>query len=403
LAELPLPRLEFRDQGPDGGVRRVDLPGELPALGDDFDWRVRDYDGFRVFLLEELIARFPERSRWTAADVEVALVEVLSAVLDQLSDMLDRVSAEATLETARRPESVRRLLRMIGFDPVSSAFDSPEPLEVPAGTDPIEERRLREEALELYWLSHPEAMEAARRAGPRAIRIQRRMVTVEDYGLRLQDHPLVHRAHAWLEWTGSWAAVRVAVMGWNDRGLDEALSTARLPADMRPVVDAFHRQHGVPIPSWPDTDAAAPTLRQVLRLYLDAYRMAGQEVVLQDAVAVGVALELVITVDDRFFRSEVQRAVEQVLGRGPGGFFAAGRLRFGEDLHASDIFEAVMSVEGVEDVYLERFKRVGGRNPDRTVEGNIPLQGVEVAVCDNDSARPERGYFRLTMTGGRRG
>ncbi len=399
MADLPLPRLEFRDQGTDGGVRRVDLPGELPALGDDFDWRVRDYDGFRVFLLEELIARFPERSRWTAADVEVALVEVLAAVLDQLSDMLDRVSSEATLETARRPESVRRLLRMIGFDPVGSPFDRPDPVAVPEGTDPVEERRLREEALELFWLSHPEAMEAARRAGPRAIRTQRRMVTVEDYGLRLQDHPLVHRAHSWLEWTGSWAAVRVAVMGWNDRGLDDALSAARLPADMRPVVDAFHRQSGVPLPTWD----AAPTLRQVLRLYLDAYRMAGQEVVLQDAVAVGVALELVITVDDRFFRSEVQRAVEQVLGRGPGGFFAAGRLRFGEDLHASDVFEAVMSVEGVEDVYLELFKRVGGRHPDRTVEGNIPLQGVEVAVCDNDPARPERGYFRLAMTGGRRG
>lgn len=399
MAELPLPRLEFREQGPDGGLRVVDLPDELPALGDDFDWRVRDYDGFRISLLEELIARFPERSRWTAADVEVTLVEALSAVLDQLSDMMDRVAAEATLETARRPESVRRLLQMIGFDPLGSPFDRPEAVQIPDGTDPREARRLRQQALEQHWLSHPEAMEAARRAGPRSIRTERRMVTVDDYANRLEDHPLVHRAHAWLEWTGSWTAVRVAVIGWNDRSLDEALDATNLAEEMEVAVDAFHRQRGVPEPRW----VGKPTLRQVVGLYLDAYRMAGQEVILQDAVPVGIAIDLTITVNERFYRSEVQRAVQQALGRGPGGFFEPGRLRFGEDLHASDVFEALMSVEGVEDARLQTFKRVGGRYPDRSAEGNIPLQGVEVAVCDNDAAHPERGYFRLTMTAGRRG
>jgi hypothetical protein len=92
-----------------------------------------------------------------------------------------------------------------------------------------------------------------------------------------------------------------------------------------------------------------------------------------------------------------------VLGRGPGGFFEPGRLRFGEDLHASDLFEAVMAVEGVADTNLLRFQRAGGRFPDRSAEGSIPLQGVEVAVCDNDAAHPERGSFRLTMLEGRRG
>ena len=168
---------------------------------------------------------------------------------------------------------------------------------------------------------------------------------------------------------------------------------------MQVAVNAFHRQRGVPEPRW----AGKPTLRQVVGLYLDAYRMAGQEVILQDAVAVGIAIDLTITVNERFYRSEVQRAVQQALGRGPGGFFEPGRLRFGEDLHASDVFEALMSVEGVEDARLQTFKRVGGRYPDRSAEGNIPLQGVEVAVCDNDAAHPERGYFRLTMTAGRRG
>ena len=229
MAELPLPRLEFREQGPDGGLRVVDLPDELPALGDDFDWRVRDYDGFRISLLEELIARFPERSRWTAADVEVTLVEALSAVLDQLSDMMDRVGGRGHARDGPpagigAPAAADDRLRSPGL----RRSTGPRPSRSRTATDPREARRLRQQALEQYWLSHPEAMEAARRAGPRSIRTERRMVTVDDYANRLEDHPLVHRAHAWLEWTGSWTAVRVAVIGWNDRSLDEALDATNL-------------------------------------------------------------------------------------------------------------------------------------------------------------------------------
>jgi hypothetical protein len=55
------------------------------------------------------------------------------------------------------------------------------------------------------------------------------------------------------------------------------------------------------------------------------------------------------------------------------------------------------------DITLDRFKRVGAAHPDRSAEGVIPLRGLEVAVCDNDPARPGRGYFRLDLCGGRRG
>ncbi|HWM92804.1 MAG TPA: hypothetical protein VN493_18715 [Thermoanaerobaculia bacterium] len=394
--ETPVQELHFQGECPDCGGRRVELPRSLAPLGDDFDWRVRDYDGFRVFLLEELAARFPERSRWTPADVEVTLIEALSAVLDQLSDMMDRVASEATLETARRPESVRRLLQMIGFDAVDTAFDAPDPGPPTDPPDPDAERLRREQALELYWLRHPEVMEAARRAGPRLIRRQRRMVTTEDYANRLEDHPLVHRAHAWTDWSGSWTTVHVAVVAWDEHRLDDA---PEYPAELQLAIEEFHDEHRLPRPEWDGN----PSLRQVLRLYLDAYRMAGQEVLLEDATPVGIILGLSVIVDERYFRSEVRRAVEQALGRGPGGFFAPGRLRFGEDLHASDLFEALMDVEGVVDVTLDRFKRVGAAHPDRAAEGRITLRGLEVAVCDNDPARPERGYFRLNLCGGRRG
>jgi len=81
MAETPEVELIFQAGCPDCGMRRAHLPAPLPPVGDDFDWRLRDYDGFRLFMLEELAARFPERQRWTPADLEVVLVEALSAVL----------------------------------------------------------------------------------------------------------------------------------------------------------------------------------------------------------------------------------------------------------------------------------------------------------------------------------
>ena len=63
MADAPHIKLRFEGSCPDCGVREVHLPASLADAGDDFNWRVRDYDGFRMFMLEELSARFPERTR----------------------------------------------------------------------------------------------------------------------------------------------------------------------------------------------------------------------------------------------------------------------------------------------------------------------------------------------------
>ncbi|HET9474603.1 MAG TPA: hypothetical protein VFO82_11965, partial [Steroidobacteraceae bacterium] len=99
----------------------------------------------------------------------------------------------------------------------------------------------------------------------------------------------------------------------------------------------------------------------------------------------------------------VRRAIEQALGTGAGGFFEPGRLQFGEDLVASDIIQALMALDGVDNVCLNRFKRLGTRFPDMSASGRIRLEGLEIAVCDNDPLVPARGYFRLTLHGGRMG
>ena len=391
MADNPQSTLIFGGRCPDCAERSVELPAPLPQIGDDFDWLVRDFDGFRRFMLEELAARFPERKRWTAADMEVVLVEAFAAVLDQLSDMLDRVSAESTLETARRPESVRRLLAMIGYNAATEAGLEDDPGGTPDG-------RTKEEKLDLLWGSNPTLMDAAKRAGPLAIHTQRRMVTLYDYASRLVDHPLVLRATAWEEWSGSWTSLRVAVVLWQDQSLDT--TAIPYPQELQDQVDLFHRRQDLSEPVWAPQQ---PTIRTVLRPYLDALRLVGQEVILQDAEPVGIKMSLSIRVAENFFQSEVRHAVAQLLGTGPGGFFEPGRLDFGEDLYASDIFQALMALDGVENVCLNRFKRFGDQYPDQADSGVIALDGLEIAVCDNDAAHPERGFYNLKLSGGRRG
>ncbi len=398
MANDPTIALLYAGQCPDCGRRQVDLPATLPAVGDDFDWDQRDYDGFRLFMLQELIARFPERKRWTPADVEVTLVEVLAFALDQLSDSLDRTTAEAYLETARRPESLRRLLQLVGYDVAGLAkrrrLAPFAGIDATAAMAPLTAEEVAR--FDSWWLDHPEKMDQARLDGPRAIHDQHRMVTLDDFETRLEEHPLVLRAHAWDRWDGSWATVHVAVIPWARLDLDAA--TDYNDEVWKEIVD-FHASRGL---YWPDP-ASHPSVRSVLYPYLEAYRMAAQEVVLEGAQEVGILMTLSIQVDADYFQSEVRHAIDRALGTGPGGFFEPGRLRFGEDLLASDIYQTLMAVDGVENVCLNRFKRLGDRFQDQAASGRIVLDGLEVGVCDNDQAHPERGYYILMLHGGRKG
>ncbi|MFL6201383.1 MAG: hypothetical protein ACJ76J_19605 [Thermoanaerobaculia bacterium] len=378
MAEEPGVQLTFPGGCPDCGDRQVALPPPLPAVGDDFDWRVRDYDGFRLAMLEELAARYPERTRWTPADLEVVIVEVLAAVLDQLSDQLDRVTSEAYLETARRPESVRRHLALLGYDAERIALARGQ---IQPG-----------DSLVGFWFENPSAMDEARREGPRSIHQQHRMVTADDYARRLEEHPLVLRAQATVRWSGSWTTVEVALVLFDDEPLD-----APVPASLAAQVTAFHAERGIALP------AGGPSIRTVLTAYVDAYRMVGQEVVLIDAVRVPVTFALSVRVASNYFQSEVRRALGEVLGTGASGFFRPGRLRFGEDLRAGDLIAAAMALDGVESVCLNRFRRLGNQFADQVASGRIVLSGIEVAICDNDAGRPDRGYYRLTLHGGLKG
>ncbi len=383
MAELKRPDLVFDRGCPDPGERRVALPAPLPEIGDDFDWSLRDYDSFRDAMLEELQVRFPERRRWTTADLEVVLVELYAAALDQLSDMADRVAAEAYLETARRPESVYNWLSFIGLE-----LENTE--------------RMSREALLEHWRDNPHAMEAIRRNGPGTIRTQKRMASLADYADRLEEHPLMQRAQANRRWGGAWSVVWVTVSLWNDNQLQDLVAPDGqpvVPREQKEATDEFHSQRGLLLPQWDPIE----TFRDVLDVFVAPFRSIGQEVFLDDVDPVGIDLAFCVRVGRDYFRSEVLREARRVLGRGPGGFFEPGRLRFGEDLHVSDFYQALMSLNGVTNVDVLVFKKVGSLYPNRADVGEIQLALGEFAVCDNDSTRRERGILKIELIGGRRG
>jgi hypothetical protein len=83
--------------------------------------------------------------------------------------------------------------------------------------------------------------------------------------------------------------------------------------------------------------------------------------------------------------------VQEALGRGPNGFFAPGRLRFGEDLHLSDLYQLLMPLDGVDNVEVLRL----GRAADQTT-----LVGVEHVVSINQDEVAGPLELSLELEGG---
>ena len=399
MAEEPEIHIEYLDRCGDCGQKRVKLPGQLPAIGDDFDWDVRDYDGYRLFMLEELAARFQERKRWTPADMEVVLVETLSVVLDQLSDMNDRIQAESFLQTARKPETVRRLLELIGY---KAALHTDEKLLNKVSAEVHDDN----ERLEKLWRYYPHLMQQAKIDGPLSIQQQHRIVTLEDYKLQLQPHPMVLDIDAYSKWTGSWFTHYVVVRLINNLELDQELVKEDVVVDLTDVDEAYQRFHDELEDFYQDQeiekipDVIGRTPRYLLQDVIQKQRMVGQEVILTDATLVGIVLSVSIRIHEEFYRSQVSDEVRDVLINNSDGYFAPGNLAFGEDIVASNLIEIIKQVDGVESVCINKMKRVSSIYPDQSGSGRIVLEGYEVAVLEDNTELTERGRLRITVHGG---
>lgn len=226
----------------------------------------------------------------------------------------------------------------------------------------------------------PQSLVDAKLMGPYQLRTQQRCVVPADYqdciaagvtttaGVRVV--PL--QSHARFRSTGSWQTVFVSV---------------DLP-DRRPL-------------------GATPGLREAFETLLDARRMAGLDVQVEDARYCPLNVALVVDVAPGHFARDVRTAVEQALVGPPGGstgaFFAPGRFGFGQAVHLSDLYAVVAAIEGVAAVSVTRFKRLGDRYPDSAAAGAIPVGALEVARCDNDPTDSAFGVLSVRTSGGKLG
>ena len=88
-----------------------------PAVLDEpeINYLAKDYGSFRQLILDRLAVLMPDWKERHAADIGIALVEVLAYTADYLSYYQDAVATEAYIGTARQRISVRRLVRLVDY------------------------------------------------------------------------------------------------------------------------------------------------------------------------------------------------------------------------------------------------------------------------------------------------
>ena len=105
---------------------RVDCPSDFdceqqricppePRTEPEIDYMAKDYNSFRQLILDRLSVLTPLWSERHAADLGIALVELLAYVGDYLSYQQDAIATEAYLGTARLRTSVRRHARLVDY------------------------------------------------------------------------------------------------------------------------------------------------------------------------------------------------------------------------------------------------------------------------------------------------
>jgi len=209
-------------------------------------------------------------------------------------------------------------------------------------------------------------LDAARRDAPEAFAAEgRRAVLPADHAAAAAASALVQRAMARRTWSGSWPLVTTVV--------DLTVSG----------------------------DAAAEA-RAGLQSMLDELRMIGLEAAVVDGSPIGLLLVLDVCVlpgaEAEAVRGEILRALRPGSDERPGVFHPT-RLLLGTEIYLSTVLAAVAAVPGVDAVEALESRRLD--EPPGTLRQVIAFAPDEIAVLDDDPARPERGRLDVHVRGGR--
>ncbi len=214
----------------------------------------------------------------------------------------------------------------------------------------------------------PQPIEQVKLLAPASFRAaQYRAVTEEDYARAAEKWREVSRAVATFRWTGSWYTVFITVdpVGRND-----------VPPDMA----------------------------QRILHWVTAFTQAGYDLEINAPIYVPLDIVVDVCVAPYHFRGDVEQALlialsNRALPDGTLGFFHPDNFTFGQPLYLSQLYQAILAVEGVDSASITRFQRFG-RPADRELEqGYIAMDRLEVARLDNDPNFRENGVLRLNMGG----
>ncbi|SEB38733.1 hypothetical protein [Terriglobus roseus] len=212
-----------------------------------------------------------------------------------------------------------------------------------------------------------ETPEHIRQHAPFAFQSQLRCVTEDDYATAALLDKNITQARGTMRWTGAWYAGLVSVE----------------PSSLAP------------------SNLAERTL-----IRLEPFRMMGTGLEVEDAILVGLRITLAVCVASNRFRSDVYTALMQrfLSSSGCDGLEAVLKPEnffFGQTVYASPLIAAAQAVDGVVSVRLVRFERMDRPSDVGPQQGFLPMGRLEIARCDNDPNRRDRGIFSLQMDGGR--
>jgi predicted phage baseplate assembly protein len=210
----------------------------------------------------------------------------------------------------------------------------------------------------------------ARRDAPQAFAARpRRALLAADHAAAVSSRSEVQRAAA-REWAGSWPLVRVAVDLLDDPGAPGQVGGQARVARLQALVDDL--------------------------------RMLGTETVAVPGAPVGLLFALEVCARPGVDPEALRRRILALLRPGePGrpGLFHPSRLVLGGAVHSSSVLAAVAGVPGVDAVELREARRLS--DPAGTVSAVLRVGPAQVAVLDDDPARPERGRLDVRVRGGR--
>lgn len=225
-----------------------------------------------------------------------------------------------------------------------------------------------------------ETIDEVRELAPQAFRARQfRAVTEADYAAAADELPEVAGAVATFRWTGSWYTALV--------GVDPA-DSADLVLDPRGTI------------------RLSTGLESKVMAFLTRRRLAGYDLEIKSPVYAPLEVEIDVCVADGYFRSDVKKAVVRALEPGlhpdgSRGFFDPANFSFGQAVYLSQLYAAVMAIEGVASAEVRIFKRYGRLDSGELARGEIPMAPWEIAQLENDPSFMEHGVLRVNPFGGK--